>query len=623
MEKIIHLFIVLPLLGFVASLCVGSRKEVFISRIAFFTAGLSLLSANLFVGIWAWKGFPVWNVRDFSLYQDSGYDFFIDFYFDRVSAVYLLVGALLTFLVTVYSRYYMHRESGYKRFFNTILFFFLGYNITVLSGNFETLFIGWEILGISSFLLIAFYRKRYMPVKNAIKVFTIYRIGDVGILLTIWMSHHLWHENITFMKLNNYELVHEQLLSHSGTGVFISLMILVAAAAKSAQLPFSAWLPRAMEGPTPSSAIFYGSLSVHIGAFLLLRTFPFWEHQSSIRWLIADLGLLTAIFTSLIARVQSTVKSQVAYSSAAQIGIIFMEIAAGWETLALLHFAGNAFLRTYQLLISPSVVAYLIREQFYHHIPRQVAAGNGWVKRLKNAVYLWSLKEGNLDSVIFTVFFRPLKRIHGPIGFLSLRNLFYFFVPLYLVGFYFTYVDTPVAVELKNYVAIAVAFLALLMVAKSYNERRSSRLSWLLIVMAHFFIDLAITLNDHFYAKEAAVYLSGVLISGLLGYFCLHQVKAFEHHRIGLNRFHGLVTRYRTMAFLFLLSCLGLAGFPITTTFLGEDLILTHIQREQLFLAIVVALTFIINGISVIRMYARVFLGHQERTFQRASDLTA
>ena len=86
----------------------------------------------------------------------SNYEFFVDLYFDKVSAVYLVVGAVLTFLVTIYSRYYLHRERGYKRFFVTILFFYLGYNITILAGNFETLFIGWELLGTSSFLLIAY-----------------------------------------------------------------------------------------------------------------------------------------------------------------------------------------------------------------------------------------------------------------------------------------------------------------------------------------------------------------------------------------------------------------------------------------------------------------------------------
>src|SRR6185436_13229254 len=226
------------------------------------------------------------NHKDLILFESPGYEFFIDFNFDKITAVYLWVGSFLTFLVTIYSRYYLHREIGYKRFFNSILFFYLGYNLVIFSGNLETLFIGWEILGISSFLLIAFYRDRYLPVKNAMKVFSIYRVGDVGLILTMWMSHHLFHENITFLKLTNYELVHEHLATHTWIGVFISVMILITAAAKSAQLPFSSWLPRAMEGPTPSSAIFYGSLAVHLGVFLLMRTYPFWEQQFSVRILI-------------------------------------------------------------------------------------------------------------------------------------------------------------------------------------------------------------------------------------------------------------------------------------------------------------------------------------------------
>ncbi|WP_020531236.1 proton-conducting transporter membrane subunit [Flexithrix dorotheae] len=623
MENTIHLFIVIPLVGFITSLLIPYKGEALISKVAFTAVGLNLMVCMAFIPIWAIQRFPALNIKDLSIYQTANYDFFIDFYFDEVSAIYLLVGAILTFLVTIYSRYYLHRESGYKRFFSTILFFYLGFNITILSGNFETLFIGWEILGISSFLLIAFYRNRHLPVKNAVKVFTIYRIGDVGILLAIWMSHHLWHENITFQQLTNYELVQKVLSSHYSLGIFISLMILIAAAAKSAQLPFSAWLPRAMEGPTPSSAIFYGSLSVHIGAFLLMRTFPFWEHQFLIRVLIGGLGLSTTVITSLIARVQPTIKSQIAYASAAQIGIIFFEIAIGLEKLALFHFAGNAFFRTYQLLISPSVVTYLIREQFYNFVPDTRKIKNNTYQKLRNTIYLLSLKEWHLDSVIFRFFFKPLKKTRKVLGFLNLKNLLYFFVPLYLGGFYFSYINQPASPEIRYYLAVGIAFLALLMVVKAFNERTSSRLAWLLIALAHFFIDLSITFNDQFNAEETFVYLSGVFFSGILGYGCLHKIKAFEHHGIGLNQFHGLVHRYRLIAFLFLLSSLGLAGFPITSTFFGEDIILTHIHEDQMVLAFIVALTFIITGISVIRIYARIFLGPHIQFFQEKPELTA
>lgn len=171
MQHLLPLFILLPALGFIISLFLPEKKETLISRTAFFTVGLHLLGAIIFFIYWVIGDRDPLNLKDIVLYQSSDYEFYIDFYFDKITATYLLVGAFLTFLVTTYSRYYLHREQGYKRFFNTILFFYIGYNIAVISGNFETLFVGWEILGISSFLLIAFYRGRYLPVKNAVKVF--------------------------------------------------------------------------------------------------------------------------------------------------------------------------------------------------------------------------------------------------------------------------------------------------------------------------------------------------------------------------------------------------------------------------------------------------------------------
>ncbi|MBL7852454.1 MAG: hypothetical protein JNN04_16230, partial [Cyclobacteriaceae bacterium] len=303
MTHFLEFFVLAPVIGFVVSLMIPRNHERWISIGAYTTVGIHLAIASLFVVYWLIQHHPTLNLKEIVLYETGDYSFFLDFYFDEITATYLLVGAVLTFLVTLYSRYYMHREAGYKRFFNTILFFYAGYMIAIFSGNLETLFVGWEILGISSFLLIAFYRDRYLPVKNAVKVFSIYRIGDVGLILAMWMSHHLWHENITFLKLSNAELVHEHLQAHTLIGVFISLMVLLTAAAKSAQLPFSSWLPRAMEGPTPSSAIFYGSLSVHLGVFLMLRTFPFWAEQMSVRILIATLGLTTSLVATGIARV--------------------------------------------------------------------------------------------------------------------------------------------------------------------------------------------------------------------------------------------------------------------------------------------------------------------------------
>lgn len=608
MTLLLKLFILIPLTGFVISLLIPRLRETFISWVAFLTPAIHFIAVIGFIAIWLLQGHPTLNLKDIVLLKTSGYEFFIEFYFDKITAVYLFVGSFLTSLVMVYSRYYLHREKGYKRFFNTTLLFYLGYTTAVLSGNLETLFIGWEILGISSFLLIAFYRNRYLPVKNAVKTFSVYRIGDVGLLLALWMSHHLWHESITFLKLNNYELVHAQLQTHSLTGIFISLAILVAAAAKSAQLPFSSWLPRAMEGPTPSSAIFYGSLAVHVGIYVLLRTFPFWEHQLSIRILIGVLGLVTSIIATGIARVQSSIKSQIAYSSISQIGLIFIEIAAGFETLALIHFAGNAFLRTYQLLVSPSVVSYMIREQFYNFKPRQHTVEDSLPKRIEYSIYMLCLKEWNLDSFLYQYLWNPAKVVGRKLDFLNARHVFMLFTPVYLAGLYLLYHQQLLPAWIKQFLPVFFSFIALVMVLKAFTKRKDAGMSWLLVVTNHFWIALAVLYNEHVQYSHTLIYLSGIIVFGIIGYVCLGRLKHLEH-AIDLDQFHGYSYKYPKLGLLFLISCLGVAGFPITPTFIGEDLIFNHIRKDQFFLAFFTSLTFIIDGIAIIRIYARIFMG--------------
>lgn len=623
LDVYIPLFVFLPILGFIATLVIPERKEKLLSQISFYTAGTTLAAIALVSLVWMVKGYSDLNIPEILLYETKGYQFLIDLYFDKISMVYLLVGSLLVFVITIYSRYYLHRESGYKRFFNTIMFFYTGFNLTVLSGNFETLFLGWEILGLSSFLLIAFYRDRYLPVKNAVRVFSIYRIGDVGILLAMWASHHLWHENITFLKLNNYELVHHQLQNHTAEGIFIAVMLLIAAVAKSAQLPFSSWLPRAMEGPTPSSAIFYGSLSVHIGVFLLLRTYPLWENQYSGKIAIIVLGSLTAMVSGLIARVQSSVKSQIAYSSIAQIGLIFIEVALGWHTLALIHFASNAFLRTYQLLVSPSVVSYLIREQFYNFKPREKTIEDYLPKKLAYSFYVLSLKEWNLDYLMNSIVFRPLKRAGSMLNFLTTTSALVYFSLFSLAGIILLLNEESLTDQIRHILSLIFVIMAFVMVLKAFSERRHPRLSWLLLVMNHAFIAIGISFNEHFELGHTILYLSGVFVFGTMGYLCLLVLKKKEKFHYSLSRYHGHVYEHKWLGFMFLVSSLGIMGFPISTTFIGEDVILSHIHENQIGLALFGALSFIFGGIATIRIYARLFLGPHVKPYHETSFLSA
>jgi NADH-quinone oxidoreductase subunit L len=616
--QLLPVFALIPLIGFFAVLMMKSKAESSISRITLFTVSTHLILLTVFFFVWLAQGHVPLNEKDIVLFKTDTYEFYLDFCFDKISAVYLLVGAFLTSLVTVYSRVYLHREEGYKRFFSSLLFFYIGYNVTVLSGNLETLFIGWEILGISSFLLIAFYRERYLPVKNAVKVFSIYRIGDVGIILAMWLSHHLWHENITFFKLNNSELVHEHLQSHSMTGVMISLMILLTAAAKSAQFPFFTWLPRAMEGPTPSSAIFYGSLSVHLGVFLLLRTFPFWEHQYSVRVIIGVLGIVTALMTSGIARVQSSVKSQIAYASSAQIGLIFLEVSLGWTNLALIHFAGNAFLRTYQLLVSPSVVSYLIREQFYSQPIRSKTVEDFLPKRLSMTLYMLSLKEWNLDSMMYRLLWNPLKWAGRKLDFLTIKMAVIFFAIVFSGGCLLLFNEQWLSTETIHFLPFVFSFIGLIMVLKAFTERKNVMVAWWLIIMNHCWVALAISFNEHYAMMHNFLYLSGILFFGGVGFFTLRALKK-RGNDIDLDRFHGFSYEHPRIAFVFLIACLGASGFPITPTFIGEDLIFSHIHENQAVLALFVALSFIIDGIAIIRIYARVFIGpHVKSIYEMA-----
>ncbi len=618
MSTLIHLIILIPLLSFLSLLFIPKHKEKAIGNLALMSLGIQLLYALAFTGFWLFNGAVPINLRDISLFEEPNFDFYIDFFFDRITAVFLLTGVLLTFVVVAYSRLYMHKEEGFKRFYSTILFFWFAYVITIWSGNFGTLFIGWEFLGLSSFLLIAFYRTRYLPVKNAVKVFSVYRIGDIGLLMTIWAGHHLLHQNVLFAQLH-MDLITHILTEHAGATLFISMMILITALAKSAQWPFASWLPRAMEGPTPSSAIFYGALSVHLGAFLLLRTHPIWENHIWVRGIISAFGLITFIVGNYTARVQSTIKGKIAYSSSAQIGLIFTEIALGLEVLALIHFMGNAFLRSYQLLISPSVATYQIREQFYNY-QKPVKAN---ISKWSTTINMLSLKEWNMEKMQYFMLFNPLKKLGKLTMALNLWVYVGMVFLLYVLGFLiaqhgFGTLDRVI----EQSAALVLSFVALTLVARAYADKSNAKVTWLLLVAVHFVLDMAITLNHHLNWVETTVYLSGIVISGGIGFAILYYLERKTRATIALSRYSGLVNKYKYLAFAFLLAALGLSGFPITTTFLGEDLLLSHIEDSQWLLATLVALIFIFNGIVIIRIYARVFLGSQEKNFNSPNHLT-
>jgi NADH-quinone oxidoreductase subunit L len=326
----------------------------------------------------------------------------IEFLIDRLSLGFAALSAAIAGVVSAFSNRYLHREAGYNRYFVLLAMFVTGMVLVSLAGNVAVLFIGWEFVGLSSALLVAFFHERPAPVSNALRVFSVYRISDAAMLsAAVWLRHVVGSDSLSLLFGGARGAATPNLTGASAT--IIAILLIVAVAGKSALLPFSSWLPRAMEGPTPSSAVYYGSLSIHAGCFLLLRAGPLLEQAPGARLLAGAAGATTAIFGAIATRVQSDVKSSLAYAALTQVGIIVVEIAAGWYTLAFLHLAGHACFRLLQFLTAPNVLHDL------HGMQATPAAIRS--DRVRRRLYLIALERGFLDSLLDRLVVEPFTRL--------------------------------------------------------------------------------------------------------------------------------------------------------------------------------------------------------------------
>jgi NADH:ubiquinone oxidoreductase subunit 5 (subunit L)/multisubunit Na+/H+ antiporter MnhA subunit len=613
MNFYIPLFILIPFIGFLISLIPNNHQEKIIYRTVFIT----LLTHFLLL---SWLCIYAYIYQDFNLfyegpalYKTNASNFSFHLYFDAQTGFFAWITDFILILVSTFSKTYLHREKGFKRFFNNMLFFFLGLTIIEFSGNFETLFAGWEIIGIASFLLVAFYKDRYLPAKNAMKLFSVYRVADISLLLGIWLSHHYFKKSINFQELKSLDIIYLG-NDHDIYIQSIPFLFLLAALVKSAQFPFSSMLPRAMEGPTTSSAIFYGSLSVHMGVFLLLRTFPLWDNLLVFKLVVIIFGMITSLFATLIARVQSSVKTQIAYSSIAQIGIIFIEVALGFHTLAIFHFAGNAFLRTYQLLVSPAVLSYLIHDQFFHFVkPNNQITDNFW-GRLKISMYQLSIKEFNMDTNMYRYLWKPLKWLGRKLRFFQTRKALVLCALYLTAGFYFIFIKKYYDEPWLHTFSFFSGLLSLGFIFSAFESRINAKNAWLQIVFSQFLLGQCIALNEQFEIAQLFLFLSGIVFAAVLGLIVLTRLEHFGQS-VFLNKFHGYSYIRPRLSVAFLIACLGLSGFPITPTFIGEDLILGHLHENQIGLTLLISLILILDGLAIYRIYARLFLGPFEKSY--------
>lgn len=615
MEHYISLFILIPLVGFIVNALISNKDEVRLSQSSFVMLGIQFVFALVFTMYWLYKGAEPLYQKQFTLLSLEGFELYIDFLFDGITAVYLLVGAFVAFLICTYSRNYLHREAGFKRFFATVLFFYLGYNLIVLSGNLTTIFAGWEIAGVSSFLLIAYYRNRFIPVKNAIKIFSIYRLGDICIMLAMWLGHQIWHEHVS---VNKYLAV-QDVVSHIEHYPFLSigfvLCVFIAAAIKSAQFPFSAWLPRAMEGPTPSSAIFYSSLAVHLGILVLLRTYDFWIYVPYMQQLIIASGAFSFILSTITARIQPTIKGQIAYSVVAQVGLMAIEVALGWHELVLVHFASHAMLRSYQLLISPSVVSYALKQQFFEFKPVKRVNLHPVLRNLSNSIYILSLNEWYLDSLMHHLVWGPFKKLGMFFQKVPYQVLKWFSLALLLLIPSVTVLLKTSEVWGVDYylVSLVMVGIAFFYILRIFTEKEKVLNAWYAIACFHLFIVCGVSVIG-VPLLHLSFYVGGIVLSYLVGHFAMNKIRKAEGS-VSLQGYQGHCYEYPMTEFFFFLSCLGLMGFPITSAFVGMELLLSGVSASQPILLALLLLSFLVNGLAMIRIYARIFLGPHVKTY--------
>lgn len=406
-----------PIIGFVilglSGLFSKRHSESFVVRVAKVSsavsavalAGLCLSFAKL--GVYSHVAhFAPW-------FNFAEHTFDVTFSINPLSLGFLTLITILSALVSNFSETYIHQDPGFARFYILLLLATFGMTLVVGADSLGLTVIGWEFLGISSTLLIAFFHTRNAPIVNSLRAFIVYRIADIGLLLALMYTHHVFG-TADLNRIMNVESGPMGTFGGSANdALIIGLLLLFSAAGKSSMLPFPPWLPRAMEGPTPSSAIFYGAFAVHAGPYLFLHRAPLVSASATLSYVLIFLGLSSALFSTLIGRTRPDVKTALAFATITQVSLIYAEIGAHWYYIAAFHTAGHMCLRTYQFLRAPSAlhdihvrgmlgVAARERGRIYNRlIPT----------RLQQWLYRWALEQGALATIYERYLIQPFLSV--------------------------------------------------------------------------------------------------------------------------------------------------------------------------------------------------------------------
>lgn len=359
MDKYIWLIPLLPLAGFIINGL--GRNSLSKGTIGFIGSALVLASFALSIGCFMQiqsTHTPI-NVTLFNWFSVGNMQISFSFLIDQLSSLMLLIITGVGFLIHLYSVGYMKDDAGFGKFFaylNLFVFFML---LLVMGSNYLIMFIGWEGVGLCSYLLIGFWYTNPSYADAAKKAFIMNRIGDLGFLLGIFLIFQ------TFGSISYAKVFLQTSLMHSGDAPFtlITILLFVGAVGKSAQLPLFTWLPDAMAGPTPVSALIHAATMVTAGVYMVARSNILFTMAPDTMEIIAIVGLTTATFAALIALTQTDIKKVLAYSTVSQLGYMFLGLGVGAYTGAFFHVLTHAFFKALLFLGAGSVIHAVSGEQ--------------------------------------------------------------------------------------------------------------------------------------------------------------------------------------------------------------------------------------------------------------------
>jgi NADH-quinone oxidoreductase subunit L len=371
-----HLWIIplLPLLGAAINGLFGLQwPNKIVNAVALSSTGLSFICA-----VEAVREFLIYFAQTGQAFKKPFFDWIVagnfragfDLQMDQLTVVMVLVVTGVGFLIHIYSTGYMSHEGGYYRFFaymNLFMFFML---ILVLAANYVLLFVGWEGVGLASYLLIGFYFLKKSASDAGKKAFIVNRIGDFGFMLGMFLLFRTFR-SLDFQTL--FENVKNSGMPHEGWGVIstftiASLLLFMGACGKSAQLPLYVWLPDAMEGPTPVSALIHAATMVTAGVYVVARSHLLFEHSETALVVVAVIGCATAFFAATIGLVQTDIKRVLAYSTVSQLGYMFLACGVGAFGAGIFHLMTHAFFKALLFLSAGSVIHAVGGEQDMRHM---------------------------------------------------------------------------------------------------------------------------------------------------------------------------------------------------------------------------------------------------------------